>query len=367
MAPERSVRRVLMSGDTVGGVWTYSLDLARELTGRGITVTLATMGPAPSSDQRREASQISGLRVHHRDLALEWMDHPWDDVARAGDWLLELAARERPDVVHLGSYAHGALEVGAPVVVVGHSCVLSWWEAVKHEPAPPAWARYQDAVQRGIAGADKVVAPTRAMLAALHRHYGPLAQDRCQVIANGRRRFGGPVTGGKQPVIFAAGRLWDEAKNLALLDAIAPRLKWPVRIAGEPCAPSGRSLSIHVAVALGHLSAAEMAQEYARASIYVLPARYEPFGLSALEAALAGCALVLGDIASLREVWDEAAAFVPPDDPGELAHTLGQLIRDDRRRTVLAASAQRRARDLTPARTATAYLDLYQRLVAGDR
>ncbi len=32
-----------------------------------------------------------------------------------------------------------------------------------------------------------------------------------------------------------------------------------------------------------------------------LPARYEPFGLSVLEAALSGCALVLGDIPSLRE------------------------------------------------------------------
>jgi glycogen synthase len=53
---------------------------------------------------------------------------------------------------------------------------------------------------------------------------------------------------------------------------------------------------------------------YARASIYALPARYEPFGLSALEAALSGCALILGDIPSLREVWLEAAPYVSPDD-----------------------------------------------------
>ena len=50
------------------------------------------------------------------------------------------------------------------------------------------------------------------------------------------------------------------------------------------------------------------------AAIYALPARYEPFRLEVLEAAAPGCALVLGDIASLRELWDGAALFVAPDD-----------------------------------------------------
>ena len=54
-----------------------------------------------------------------------------------------------------------------------------------------------------------------------------------------------------------------------------------------------------------------------RATIFALPARYEPFGLSALEAGLAGCALVLGDI-PMREVWHDAAMFVPPEQPAAL-------------------------------------------------
>src|SRR5690625_7216151 len=45
-----------------------------------------------------------------------------------------------------------------------------------------------------------------------------------------------------------------------------------------------------------------------QASVFVMPSRYEPFGLSVLEAALSGCALILSDIqigrASCREsVW----------------------------------------------------------------
>ncbi|HEX8375447.1 MAG TPA: hypothetical protein VF606_09745, partial [Geminicoccaceae bacterium] len=40
-------RHVLMTTDAVGGVWTYSLDLAAALATRGVRTTLAVLGPAP--------------------------------------------------------------------------------------------------------------------------------------------------------------------------------------------------------------------------------------------------------------------------------------------------------------------------------
>jgi glycosyltransferase involved in cell wall biosynthesis len=70
----------------------------------------------------------------------------------------------------------------------------------------------------------------------------------------------------------------------------------------------------------------------ARASIYVHPARYEPFGLAILDAALAGCALVLGDIPSLRELWHDAAIFVPTEDAARLSRELTALIENGDRR-----------------------------------
>ncbi len=73
-----------------------------------------------------------------------------------------------------------------------------------------------------------------------------------------------------------------------------------------------------------------MAGWLGRASIFALPARYEPFGLLPLEAALSGCALVLGDIPSLREVWGDAAWFVPPDDRDALTAAIGSLIASPR-------------------------------------
>src|SRR5947208_13534633 len=99
-----------------------------------------------------------------------------------------------------------------------------------------------------------------------------------------------------------------------------------------------------------------MAHWLGRASIYALPARYEPFGLSALEAALSGCALVLGDIPSLREYWDGAAFFCDPENPESLRSALLELIGCDSRRRKLAQAARARAASFAPTLFGAAYM-----------
>src|SRR5690606_16056187 len=173
---------------------------------------------------------------------------------------------------------------------------------------PPAdWLPYRRKVRAGLKGANLVVAPTHAMLDALTAHYGPLRST--HVIYNGRApaRF---APAPKEALILAIGRLWDEAKNIRILDQVAPDLSWPIYVAGEQQHPSRERMELQHLITLGHLDPQSVQKWLARASIYALPAQYEPFGLSALEAALSGCALVLGDIPSLREVWGNAACFV---------------------------------------------------------
>ncbi|RYG43279.1 glycosyltransferase family 1 protein, partial [bacterium] len=153
-----------MTADTVGGVWNYSLDLSRELGRRGVEVALATMGRPMSVDQARQAVSIPSLQVFESDFRLEWMEDPWSDLHRAGDWLLSLEQAVQPDIVHLNGYVHASLPWSVPTLVVCHSCVLSWWQAVKGEAASCEWHRYRDAVRRGLRAADLVLAPTHAML-----------------------------------------------------------------------------------------------------------------------------------------------------------------------------------------------------------
>lgn len=357
------IQRVLMTADTVGGVWTYALDLSRALARHGVEIHLATMGAPVSTSQALEAAGIDGLEVHESSYRLEWMEDPWTDLERASDWLLTLENETQPDVVHLNGYVHGSLPWSAPHLVVGHSCVLSWWNAVRAAPAPATWDRYRQAVTAGLRSADFVVAPSRAMMSELLRFYGPFHST--AVIPNARHRRAYSA-GAKEPLVLAAGRVWDEAKNIAVLGRMNQFRDWPLYVAGDPSHPDGSQTKIGDVQMLGRLSAAELAGWYRRAAIYCLPALYEPFGLSVLEAALSGCALLLGDIPSLRENWNGAADFVPPRDPEAIASSLRELAGNECRRQALAAAACRRASSFDPDSMASAYLEVYGKL-AGSR
>src|SRR5215211_5700541 len=355
--------RVLMTADTVGGVWTYALELTRALQPYGIEVLLAVMGPPLSSAQRDDARSISNLNLFKSNYKLEWMPDCWSDVKRAGRWLLHLENRLQPDLVHLNGYAHANLSWQNPTLVVGHSCVFSWWQAVKGDTPPAEWQRYKSEVKNGLRAADSVVTPSAAMLQALHDHYGPI--DNTRVIPNGRNPEDFKPRS-KRPLILAAGRLWDAAKNIKRIAEIAPELPWPVLVAGD-FQPPDHTTQHHSFKNrcrwLGSLPEAELRRWMTAASIYALPALYEPFGYTPLEAALSGCALVLGDIDSLREVWGDAAVFVGPNDSQALKVELLDLIDNPERRLELSQRARERALEFTSTRMAQNYFTAYEELL----
>lgn len=353
---DRAAQRVLMTADAVGGVWTYALDLARALAPHGVNFLIATMGPRPSPAQRREAARLDNVALVESDFRLEWMDEPWREVDAAGEWLLALAADFAPDLVHLNGYVHAALDWPAPVLVVAHSCVVSWWRAVEGEEPPARYDQYRDRVAAGLAAADLVVAPTAAMLDSVTESYG--SPTRGVVVENGRA----PDlfrAGGKRPVIATLGRAWDEAKNVRALNTIAPQLPWPVWLAGAVEPPQSAPFPLRNLRALGQLESQQVRTLLGRSAIFALPAFYEPFGLSALEAGLSECALVLGDIPSLREVWDDAAVFVSPHNPDALAAALRRLIEDEPHRKEMARRAHARAQRFTLQRMGAKYLSNY--------
>lgn len=356
--------RVLMTADAVGGVWTYAMSLAQTGMENGVEYVLAVMGPPPRPDQHAQAGAMPNVRLATSAFRLEWMPEPWADVEAAGAWLLDLERRHRPDVVHLNGFCHGSVPFVAPVLVVGHSCCRSWWRAVRGGDAPETWDEYRRRVTAGLAGATAFAAPTADILQEFEREYGPLPP--AQVIHNGAAA---PHLGprDKDPVVLAAGRLWDEGKNIPLLCDAAEGLDWPIAVAGERYGPVGRVPRTSGLIRLGRLSQADMGAALDRAAIYAHPALYEPFGLLPLEAALAGCALVLSDIPTLRELWQDAALFAPPRDPAAWAAQLRSLIDDPGRRARAAAAAQRRARRYSLDRFGHAYAGLYRRLAGAGR
>jgi glycosyltransferase involved in cell wall biosynthesis len=98
---------------------------------------------------------------------------------------------------------------------------------------------------------------------------------------------------------------------------------------------------------------------FAQSRIFASAALYEPFGLTVLEAAQAGCALVLSDIPTFRELWDGAALFAPARDPSAFAETIQALLDDQDRADQLAQAAAERARRYSVAAMVRGVLDVY--------
>lgn len=361
---------LLMTADAVGGVWTYALELARGLAASGVRTTLAVLGPPPGPDQEADARPVPGLTLRDLDLPLDWTADRPEDVEAAAVAVADLAAEIGADVVQLNSVAlaaGGGFTV--PVVAVCHSCLATWWDAVRGTQALPedfVW-RVRLAA-RGMTHVDALMAPTAAFAQATARAYG-LAQPPVTV-RNGRtapaaRRV--PQGAPEGLFAFTAGRLWDEGKDVAAIDRAAGRVGLPVLAAGPPVGPNGARIVLDHVKPLGRLPEDEVRDWLGLGPVFVSMARYEPFGLAVLEAAQAGCPLVLSDIPTFVELWGGAAEFVQPGDDEALAAALTRLAEDPGLRRRLGEAARERARQYTPDAMAEGALRVYRTLLADER
>lgn len=331
--------RIFLTTDAVGGVWDYTATLAGELRAGGHDVLLAILG---RPDPTRLAGLPEGVERAARAFRLEWMLDAAADVEAAGEWLSELSRDWGAEVAHLNQFAYAVHDFGAPKVVVAHSEVFSWFRETLREAPGPEWTQYAEWVSEGLAAADLVIAPSAYQAALTARNFGR-AVDR--VIHNGAPRPAPPPHARARHAL-TAGRAWDAAKGVDLVDAAAALLGEsgpPIHLFGEERGADGQHLPLHHLIRHGRVSHRELNLRMRRAALYVGASRYEPFGLAPLEAALQGCALVLSDIGSFRELWDGCAAFFPRGDAEALAATIAALDTSPALRAALARAAYDRA------------------------
>lgn len=354
--------RVLMTADAVGGVWQYATDLAAGLAAHGVETTLAVLGPGPDGAQVEAAANIPGLRLLDTGLPLDWLSDAEGTRAAAAN-LAALARTEQVDLVHLNSPALAAGQAWpVPLLAAAHGCVATWWEAARAgQPLDPAFAWHADMMVRGLRACDKVIAPSASYARLVQRRYGLPVPP--QVVHNGRAVTAVAEPGGQHDCAFTAGRLWDVAKNIRTLDAAAALLPFPVHAAGPATAPHGQTIEVENLHLLGTLSAADVARHLAERPVFATTATFEPFGLAVLEAALSGCALVLSDIPTFRELWDGAALFAPADDPAEFARAIEDAVQDAPLREWLGKAARARAQDYTVERMAAQTAAHYRELL----
>lgn len=358
---DASSLRVLMTADAVGGVWQYALDVAESLRAHGVDTILAVLGPPPSDDQVKRA-EAAGVDLIATGLPLDWTAEGAREVEEAGRAIARISARIKPDIVHLNSPALAASgHYDCPVVAVCHSCVATWWEAVRGGSLPDEFVWRADLVRNGYHAANKLLAPTAAFANATARTYN-LAEAPA-VVRNGRRAMPTGERVSCDVFAFTAGRLWDDGKNFATIDRSAERLSFPVLAAGPLKGPNGTQVEARHAIALGRLSDDDIVRYLSAQPIFVSAAKYEPFGLAVLEAAQAGCALVLSDIPTFRELWDGEAVFVAPDDDQALTQAIEHLASDEATRRQLGEAAKKRAASYSVEAMSAGILEVYRSLL----
>ncbi len=310
--------RVLITTDTVGGVWSYTRELVSGLLAKDISVMLVTLGRPLNSEQADWTQSIAArfpetFVLVPTSYRLEWMEDAGQDVEASRRYVERLVDDYKPDLLHANQFCFASLDLSIPCILVAHSDVQSWWRAVHGVPPPDInWLRrYTSAVREGVHGATVVVAPTRWMLNEIENIYGKPACSR--VISNGCSPGPFQFDQPKRLQAVSLGRVWDEGKNIRILEQV--RSPMPILIAGDTRPPEGSTSAAFTAQPnsnlhfLGALTESETRTLLAGSAIYIATSCYEPFGLAPLEAAFAGCALVANDIPSLREVWGDNAMY----------------------------------------------------------
>lgn len=356
-------RHILMTTDAVGGVWQYASQLAAELARVGNTISLVVMGPEPDAEQRRCLAGIEGVRLIDTGLPLDWMCTDHAELAAAAEELARLARECGADIVHCNSPAlAGAATFPVPVVAVAHGCIATWWQGARSGPVDPDLQWHGEAMRRGLIAADAAVAPSASFAATLQATYAlpslPLT------VHNGRAVPHSPHTAAHPlDAALTVGRMWDPVKNAALLDTVAARIGVSFLAAGALRGPQGDTAELRHLIALGELPGPALHGLLARQPMFVSAATFEPFGLAVLEAAAAGCALVLSDIPTFRELWDGAALFAAPDNAESFAAAIRRLHADPPMRCTLGKTAQARAAHYGPAQMARAMAAIYRPLL----
>jgi glycogen synthase len=366
---------VLITSDTLNGNWTYTRELASGLIARGLRVTLVSFGEIPLPENTAWMDRLQGLAYHPTAFRLDWMQEGQQHFDDASAYLCSLMKETRPDVFHSNHPCYGALPVAIPRVVVAHGDLVTWWKAVHgREPKDSAWLRwYKQIIARGISEASAVVAPSEWMLNTIRSTYSGCARE--MVIHHGRNPILFNPYVAKDNLVLAVGRLLDPAKQVNLLTQQTHPVPVCIVSDGEEAAESVFRTPVRAEVRFadgnagvslkGPQSEAEIRLLYSRAALYAGTYRYDPSGMSVLEAALSRCTLILNDIPSLRELWGPAAVYFRTNESESLAEAVRILTADVQLRRNFANRAFQRARECFNAHRMTDnYIQLYRSVAA---
>ena len=242
--------------------------------------------------------------------------------------------QDKPDVFFAPAYT-APLALGIPLAVTIHDIAFL---------AHPEWFRASEGLRRRwltartAEAASVVFTDSEFSRSEIETRLG-VVPSRIRVIAPGLSSRGvAPATGGRQPLILFVGSLFNRRRIPDLIAAfavVAGRTRsarlvivgddrtWPHQDLGTIAESHGVARQVTL---LSYVPDDELAALYGRASAFAFLSEYEGFGLTPLEALAAGVPIVVLDTPIAREIYGDAAVFVPPGDISATAEALHGLL-----------------------------------------
>ncbi len=263
-------------------------------------------------------------------------------------WLRRAVRTDRPDVLFSPAYT-APVGTGVPLAVTIHDVSFA---------AHPEWFRIREGVRRrwltGYAArtADLVLTVSNFSKAEIQRHF-TVDAARIRVIYEGLApRIGHPPSSpGRPPLVLYVGSILNRRRAPDLIAAFArARREVPdarLVIVGDDrswprldlsAATYAHGVERHVDIRR-YVPDDELARLYSEASVFAFLSEYEGFGITPLEALAAHVPPLVLDTAVAREIYGDAAVFVPPDDIGATADALRRLLTDAEARAAVLARA----------------------------
>lgn len=294
--------------------------------------------------------------------------------------LVRLLRRLKPRLLHAHLF-HANLVARLVAPLAGSPVVVSTHHVVERRPLGPRFF-----LDRATAPLDDRTVAVSQACARFARDVGGARPGRLVVIEDGIDLVPYRATGPEQAasvraaldlapgtlLVGAVGRLDPQKGHPELLRAWARvRVAFPeavLLIAGEGPDHSAlerlaRELGIARSVRLLGFRG-DVPALLAALDLFVMPSRWEGFGLALVEALASGKACVASSADSLPEVLGDAGVLVPPRDPQALAAAIGRLLADAGERARLGVLARARAELFSVERMVRRYEALYSELLA---
>lgn len=299
--------------------------------------------------------------------------------------LFALPARLRsrqPDLYHSTNYTTPLTRpIGTRLVVTLYDLIpLLFRDYAPRSKKNRLFPLFKAMLKRAVNAPDAVIAISESTRADLIHHLLAPGQNpaKIHVVPCGVRPGYQPAP--RQPhdgVHFLYVGRRDPYKNVPMLVEAIATLRaegLPVHLiiigSDDPRYPeTGKLIARHkleqVVTCRGYVTEAELLAAYQQADAFVLPSRYEGFGLPVVEAMACGTPVICSDSSSLPEVAGDAALFVDTTRPEPLIEAMRRLATDPTLRTDLARKGLARAARFTWEATARRTLAVYEAAARG--